>query len=80
MSLISCKTMRTAVFLAGGLLLLAILLLSPVILMAKPVPHALILLVYPGFAALLMSPIVLMATAFTSLLPSVSARLQNCQH
>jgi hypothetical protein len=72
--------MRTAVILAGGLLLIAILLLSPVIFMAKPLPYVLVLLVYPGFAALVMSPIVLLATAFTSLLPSVNARLQNCQH
>lgn len=72
--------MRTAVILAGGLLLLAILLLSPAIFLPSPVPHYLVVLVYPGFAALVMGPIVLLAAAVTSLIPSVNARLQNCQH
>jgi hypothetical protein len=72
--------MRTAVILAAGLLLLALLLLAPAIFMTKPLPPMLVLLVYPGFAALVMSPIILLVTAVTSLLPSVNNRLQNCQH
>ena len=80
MSAFSCKSMRTAVMSAGALLLLAILLLSPVIFLSKPLPQNLVVLIYPGFAALLMSPLVLLVTAFVSLIPAVNARLQNCQH
>ena len=72
--------MRTAILVAGGLLILAILLFSPVILLAKPLPYAVTLFVYPGFAALILSPVILIVTALTSLLPSVNAQLQNCQH
>jgi hypothetical protein len=72
--------MRTAVLTAGALLLLALLLLSPALFMSEPIPHTLMLLVYPGFAALIMSPLVLVATALISLVPSVNERLQNCQH
>jgi hypothetical protein len=80
MYVFTCKTMRTAVLSAAVLLLLGVLLLSPVIFMSRPIPQGLWLLVYPGFAALLMSPVVLLVTALTSLIPSVNARLQNCQH
>lgn len=80
MSVFACRSMRTAVLLAGALLLLAILLLSPVIFLSRPIPHHLVVLVYPGFAALVMSPVVLVLTALTSLIPAVNARLQNCQH
>ncbi|MEN8179998.1 MAG: hypothetical protein ABFS39_15460 [Pseudomonadota bacterium] len=76
----SCKSMRTAIIVAGGLLSLAILLLSPVILLPKPLPYVVTLFVYPGFAALILSPVILIATALTSLVPSVNAQLQNCQH
>jgi hypothetical protein len=76
----TCKTMRSAVLLAAALLLLAALLLFPVIFMSKPIPQGLVVLVYPGFAALVMSPVVLLVTALTSLIPAVNARLQNCQH
>ena len=80
MSVFTCKTMRTAVLLAGALLLLDILLLLPAIFMNRPIPHHLVLLVYPAFAALVMSPVILLVTALTSLIPAVNARLQNCQH
>jgi hypothetical protein len=72
--------MRTAVLLSVGSLLVAIILLSPVIFTQQPVPDYLMVLVYPGFAALVMSPVILFATALTSLMPSVRVRLENCQH
>jgi len=80
MATFTCQSMRTAIILAGALLALAALLLSPVIFMPKPLPFPLVYFVYPGFAALILSPLVLVATAITSLVPSVNAQLQNCQH
>ena len=79
-AIFTCKSMRTATLLAGGLLVLAILLLSPVIFLPKPLPYPVMLLVYPGFGALILSPLVLLVAALTSMLPAVNARLQNCQH
>jgi hypothetical protein len=80
MTRFNCNFMRTAIVIAGGLLLLAILLLSPVLLMAKPLPDPLVWLVYPGFAALVSSPLVMLFTALITLAPSVNSQLQNCQH
>ena len=80
MTRFNCNSMRTAIVTAGGLLLLAILLLSPMLLMEKPLPDPLVWLVYPGFAALISSPLVLLVTSLLSLLPSVNSQLQNCQH
>lgn len=76
----TCNSMRTAIIIAGSLLALAILLLSPVVLLSKPLAYPVYLLVYPGFAALILSPLVLLATALVTLLPSVNNQLQNCQH
>ena len=80
MTLFTCNTLRATILLAGGLLALAILLLLPVILLPKPLPYAVTLLVYPGFATLIMSPLVLVAVGIISALPSVNAQLHNCQH
>jgi hypothetical protein len=55
-------------------------LLLPVILLPKPLPVPVVFFIYPAFGALVLSPLVLLATALVSLVPSVNAQLQNCQH
>ncbi len=80
MATFTCNSMRTTIILSGSLLLLAILFLLPVILLPKPLPELVSILVYPGFGALILSPLVLLVTALISLLPSVNVQLQNCQH
>jgi hypothetical protein len=72
--------MRTTVVVSAVLLLVGVLLLTPAMILPKPLPYPFVILIYPGFAALLMSPVVLLATALASLVPSINARLENCQH
>ena len=80
MARFTCSSMKTAIIISGSLLALAVLLLLPVILLPKPLPDPVVLLVYPGFGALILSPLVLLVTALVSLVPSVNAQLHNCQH
>ena len=76
----TCNSMRTGIIIAGSLLVLAIILLLPVILLPKPLPVPVVFFIYPAFGSLVLSPLVLLVTALVSLVPSVNAQLQNCQH
>ena len=80
MTILTCKSMRTAVIASAALMLLGIVLLGLVLLPAEPTASFLVVLIYPAFAALVVSPLVLLATALASLLPSINHRLENCQH
>ena len=79
-TIFTCKSMRTAVMAAVVLLAIGFLLMAPALILPEPVPHAMVILIYPGFAALLMSPVIIFLAALASLFPSVNARLENCQH
>lgn len=80
MKVINCKTMRSSVLVAAGVMLLGVALLMPAMILPRPLPGLFVAMIYPGFAALLVGPAILFTTALVSLLPPVRTRLDNCIH
>jgi hypothetical protein len=69
-----------AVVVSGALLLAGIGLLLLILATMATGNMSLSVLIYPGFAALISSPLVLISAFAVSLIPTVNAQLQDCQH
>jgi len=80
MSFTTCNKVRIAVAIAGNLFLLGFLLQTPRLFFEADYPVLTTLLSGSGLVTMVLSPLLMLVTAALALIPSVSRRLELCNH